>query len=406
MHAATRRLLARLLVSTLALAALAAPAARGWAQPADEGSPAPADDRIEKAKEFYERGSRYYAQGRYKDAVRELKAAYDLSGETILLYNIAKCYAKLAEFDRAIETYEDYLHLSPDLSASDRAEVERSIQELRQRKRELMPELVIRSTPRGAEIYIDDQTKLMGQTPDKFRIEPGPHKLYLRKKGYEPQEKPFVMPTGKPLVLEFDLKPVQDYGNIQIVANVTGARVFVDGKNVGITPYREMPSVRIGAHQVILEKAGFYRWEQRVEVEKGRTALVTAELKAIEELSSAPAVLGWTSLVFGALAMGGGATAYYFADQKFNDTDEFHTLHNLEIAGYVTGGVLLTLAVTLITYDIIREEPAADMDPTWRKRYGLAPPASSPPRLIPFVSVSPGARPGQGSALLGTTFSF
>lgn len=406
MHAATRLKLTRLLVVTVALAALAGPAPRALAQPADEGGGSdPRQDRIEQAKTHYEQGSRFYAQGRYKDAVRELKAAYDLSGETILLYNIAKCYDKLGEFDRAIETYGDYVHMSPDLSAADRAEVERSIQELRQRKREMLPELVIRSTPRGADIYIDDKTKLMGQTPDKFRVEPGPHKLYLEKKGYEPQEKPFVMPTGKPLVLEFDLKPVEEYGNIQIVANVAGARVFVDGKNVGITPYREMPSARIGAHQVILEKAGFYRWEQRVEVEKGRTALVTAELKPIEELSAAPAVLGWTSLVVGALAMGGGATAYYFAERKFNDTDDFRTLHNLEIAGYVTGGVLLTLAVTLITYDIIRDEPSADMDPTWRKRYGLAP-AEGRPTLRPFVSVAPDAGGGLGSALVGTSFSF
>ncbi len=383
-------------LATALLASLPAPPAQAQAEEREE--------RIERAKEHYERGSRFYAQGRYKEAVRELKAAYDLSGETILLYNLAKAYDKLGDFDLAIKSYIDYLDLSPTLSASDRGEVERSIEELRRRKRQLLPELVIRSNPRGADIFLDSKTKLLGQTPDKFRVDPGPHRVFLEKKGFEPVEKDFVMPAGKPLILEFELAPVEEYGNVQIIANVTGARVFIDGKNVGITPYREMPSLKLGPHQVILEKGGFERWEQRVEVSKGRTSLVTVEMKPIERPSGAPAVIGWTSFVLGSLAVGGGAVAYYFAEQQFNDTELFDTLHTLEIGGYVGGGVLLTLAATLITYDIVRDDPNDDMDPTWRAGYGAS--LLPPPRLVPLVGLTPGRDGRPAGGWLGAGYRF
>ena len=347
------RYISAFLCRTLVAALLLSFAREARAQPVSDRQ----DEKIERAKEHYERGSRFYGQGRYKDAVRELMAAYGLSRETILLYNIAKSWEKLGEFEKAIQSLQDYLDLSPSLSASDRSEVERGIQDLLRRKQEMMPELVIRSNPRGASIFIDTRTKLLGQTPDKFRIEPGPHRVCLEKKGFEPIEKDFVMPSGKPLILDFELSPAEEYGNIQIIANLSGARVFVNGKNVGITPYREMPSVKIGFHQVILEKDGYFRWEKRVEVHKGRTTLVLADLVPMEEPSSAPAVLGWTSLVLGGLCLGGAAVAYHFAQEQFNDTENFKTLHNLELGGYVSGGVLVTLAATLIVYDLVRDDP-------------------------------------------------
>ncbi|MBM4320508.1 MAG: PEGA domain-containing protein, partial [Deltaproteobacteria bacterium] len=306
------------------------------------------------------------------------------------------------DFDRAIRQYQDYIDLTPAIAESDKTEVERAIQDLLRRKEELLPELVISSNPRGADIYLDNRAKIRGQTPGKFRVEPGPHQLFLEKKGYEPLEKSFVMPTGKPLILEFELKPVEEYGNVQIVANVSGARVFIDGKNVGITPYSEMPQLKIGFHQVILEKEGYLRWEKRVEVNKGRTTLVTADLVLIEPPSSAPAVLGWTSLVLGGLCIGGAVVANHFAEQEFNDTEDFKTLHNLELTGYVSGGVLLTLATTLIVYDLVRD------DPTERQRQGeyaaRGTAGKQAATTIPRLSFA--LDPGWQALLLGAGFSF
>ncbi len=379
-----------LLVGFVVIATAWAPGA--WAQDQEA--------RMAKAKEHYELGRQYYGMGKYKEAIQELKAAYDLSGETTLLYNIAKSYEKLGDFDKAIQHYKDYLDLRLVIPAADRADVERAIAVLRKKKEELLPQLVIRSTPRGADIFIDTKTKLRGQTPDKFRLEPGPHTIYLEKKGFEAVEKSFVMPTGKPLILEFDLKPVEQRGNIQIIANVIGARVFIDGKNVGITPYREMPSVKVGTHQIILEKPGFFRWEKRIEVEPGRTALVEAKLVPKEKPSSAPAIIGWTSFVLGGLSLGGAAVAYHFAEQQFSDTEDFNTLHNLEFGGYVAGGVLMTLALTLITYDLVRDDPYDDMDENFTQHYsGLEPHGSWP--VHPVVVVAPGLGTGLG---LGASF--
>src|SRR5438477_6587823 len=67
-----------------------------------------ADDQ-EAAKAHFLAGSAYYEQANYADAVKEFNEAHRLSQRADLLYNIALCYERLEQYDKAIGALKQYL---------------------------------------------------------------------------------------------------------------------------------------------------------------------------------------------------------------------------------------------------------------------------------------------------------
>jgi len=110
-----------------------APAPKG-AEPGDAGtgeeavavdSGALTEARKAEAKQHFLDGRTHYAAGEFGDAADHFAKAYDLTHAPELLYNLARCYERLGEKERAAEQYEMYLRMSPD--AEDRVEVEQKI---------------------------------------------------------------------------------------------------------------------------------------------------------------------------------------------------------------------------------------------------------------------------------------
>jgi hypothetical protein len=359
-------------------------------------TPAPAEDAtaVDRAKRHYQQGSEAFSVGRFEEAIKELEEAYRLSGESVLLYNIAKAYEKLGGLEEAMRHYRDYLDLTRDVAEEDRAEVEKTIAALEERRRQTLPALTVRTAPEGAKVYIDTKARVAGQTPYKERIELGVHKLTVELKGFEVIEKEIEMIKDKPLVLDFELVAIQEFGEIQIVGNVNGARIFLDGKNIGITPLSEVQKVEVGVHRVHMEREDYFHYDVDVTVPKGRTALVNAQMTRIEPLSKAPGRLGWTSVILGSVAMLGAYGAAGWANGSlpllerpmYNDTDRYKQLEQGELWSWVGGGVLLGTGLTLIIYDGIRVPPQADKPP----------PEAIPPPVIP--EVPPPAKPGAPGA--------
>jgi len=67
-------------------------------------------------------------------------------------------------------------------------------------------------------------------------------------------------------------------GSLQILSRPTGAQVSIDGRLVGRTPL-VISDVRIGAHDVRIELAGFRRWVTSVQVTPGNRTRVAASLE-------------------------------------------------------------------------------------------------------------------------------
>jgi tetratricopeptide (TPR) repeat protein len=93
---------------------------------------APAAEPDPKGMELYQTGQAAYDGGDYREAIKSFKAAFDVLGDSNLLYNIAVCYDRLDEFDAAIEHYERYKAVADE---SEHAAVDRKIASARERKR-------------------------------------------------------------------------------------------------------------------------------------------------------------------------------------------------------------------------------------------------------------------------------
>lgn len=81
--------------------------------------PAPADDKVERAKQLYGEGKRYYDLGDYPHAIETWKQAYVLSAAPMLLFNIAQAHRLAGDCAQALKVYASYEREAGEVSNRD-----------------------------------------------------------------------------------------------------------------------------------------------------------------------------------------------------------------------------------------------------------------------------------------------
>jgi hypothetical protein len=77
---------------------------------------------------------------------------------------------------------------------------------------------------------------------------------------------------------EAPVRPAVGYLIVQ--STPKDARVRIDGREAGVTPYTV--EIRVGTHDVVIEKRGYKRWEASVEVKQSPRATVDARLEKLK----------------------------------------------------------------------------------------------------------------------------
>jgi tetratricopeptide (TPR) repeat protein len=108
----TPRTIAAAVVATVVLVSLRVDPV--WAQPADPAARA-------QAAAHTRQGQAYFGRGDYDRAIAEYQAAFDLSGEPSLIFNIGLCYDRTDRPEQALQTFQRYLDLAPSGSVADEA---------------------------------------------------------------------------------------------------------------------------------------------------------------------------------------------------------------------------------------------------------------------------------------------
>lgn len=338
-----------------------------------------------------EAGRKAYGAGDYEAAIGEFKAAYDLKATPGPLFNIAKSYERMARYEEAIDYYQQYLEAAP--SAPDRADVEEIVRRLQKSIRERYQEISISSDPPGADIYLDDRnTGLLGQTNSRFKIQPGPHKLFIDKNGFEPIERDFVMPDDKPLSLEFALKKIENSGTVTIKINVDGARIFIDGAIVGLSPYDQEKVLAAGKHQLQIEARGYPRYSREFEVLAGQVNPLNIVMEEYSPPVSDDTLSAWgrnlmiVGLIGGSLGVAGpflyqklimrrdlyselgpnidevqwgaGATesVYWGSANSTRDNSTLDTLQAIQVGSIIGGSVFVAAGLGFFIYKWARPE--------------------------------------------------
>jgi tetratricopeptide (TPR) repeat protein len=160
------------------LAALAAPARAGER---DQAPPTPATR--ERAKALFEEAEGYYRVREYEKALASYKESYLLAREPVLLFNIAQCYRQLGQLEEALKSYEAFLRDDPKSALRENAAAR--LAEIRDEiaRRATRGAIDIKTRQDPAEVFLDGEPK--GSSPLVIQdVEPGEHRLALRKAGF------------------------------------------------------------------------------------------------------------------------------------------------------------------------------------------------------------------------------
>jgi hypothetical protein len=141
----------------------------------------PSEADIKKASALFDEAEKKFKIGEYQLALADYKAAYLLTGEPALLFNIGQCHRFLGNDQEAIKSYKVFLRdANPD--GSSRAIAEKLIAELEGKSPSEQKATLEAKAPTGAEgaIFFLDGAPL-GPLPISTTIAPGKHNVELRK---------------------------------------------------------------------------------------------------------------------------------------------------------------------------------------------------------------------------------
>ncbi|MBI4213091.1 MAG: DUF3048 domain-containing protein [Chloroflexi bacterium] len=136
----------------------------------------------------------------------------------------------------------------------------------------------IETVPAGATVVLDD--KPLGATPLSIPSLPaGTHRLRLTAANYFDWDGEVEVPPGAPLAQRILLPPKP--GEIEVKSLVSGARIWLDGADVGPAPVGAM--VEAGERTIRVEAEGYDGWEVRL-------ALQPNERRALYVVPSGPSL--------------------------------------------------------------------------------------------------------------------
>jgi hypothetical protein len=266
-------------------------------------APAVAQDKnLETAKQYFDEGQNLYLQGKYTEAAEKFQKAYDTKSYPAFLFNVAVCHEKNRDFQKALDLYERYLKEDP--HSTDRALVLKRVAAIKSHLNPAgsqpttlptapppnLPQVntkglvVIETKPEGAAIYLEDKKRgIFTRTPYTGTMSDGPHTVIVELRKFKPERKTFQARHDRMVYLYFALSSEEYLGWIEVKANIPGADVYFDKREVGAvgrTPYTGF--LRPGKRQVIVERDGYAPYTAMLDVTAGKDHVVQVELKKVD----------------------------------------------------------------------------------------------------------------------------
>ena len=126
----------------------------------------------------------------------------------------------------------------------------------------------------GAAVFIDGS--LVGQTPLTEIVESGTHVVRVEHPSFDPWEESVSVAVDTMVTLAAELARVRAGLNIRV--DVPGARVLLDGQQVGVGDVTLDP-VRAGRHSLVVVTDDYGRYERTIRIPEGRLSLVEVAIR-------------------------------------------------------------------------------------------------------------------------------
>lgn len=263
-------------------------------------------DAAEQARFHDALARRYFEQARRTGrdrflelALREFFLEQRVAPNPRIVFNIAMCFRLLGRRPQAFHYYEEYLAGRDDDEERQRRATE-ALEELRPR----LALVEVTSEPSGATIYVDRvELGSWGQTPRTIALEPGEHRLLLRRPGYRQGEVTVEAAGGQQVSTSATLE--------QVVSQLTvrapeGATVEVRDTTGATAAAGDAPleaSIPPGDYSVTIESRRHRRWTELVRLEADQARVLEPALEALPapstQLTVTSTTLGATVLIDG-----------------------------------------------------------------------------------------------------------
>ncbi len=129
-----------------------------------------------EARVAFQEGVQNFGARRFAEALVSFQRAYRIRPHPSVMVNIANCYLALEQPLEAISWFERYLHDASGVTPEQRAQIERTVAEARQR----LATLNIQAIPPGVEVYIDGTSIGVAPLRGPREVAAGPHVIEAR----------------------------------------------------------------------------------------------------------------------------------------------------------------------------------------------------------------------------------
>ena len=329
---------------------------------------------IKKAKFHWGLGAKFFKNGKYPEALAEMRKANLAIPLPATVFNMARCYQEMGQYAEAVEYFQQYMEEGDNKKKLKRTEealaelipkafgsveitcdpaganvqiagigagpcpfVKEQVRagkwiviasaqghtDARQQMTILPGErnkvaltlkrpglLSVTTEPAGAKVYLDG--KLSGESPlDKVELPEGAHALGVVMDGFREDKRTVEIPGGDSIKLAIKLE--RRGGALKLTSAPVGASIFVDGTEVGSTPLKGF-HLDEGDHKLRVEKGMHVSWARAVEIKDQQALELHAELP-----SKLPT---WLAAGAAGLAAVGGAVALLSAQGAYTDRDD------------------------------------------------------------------------------------
>ncbi|HEX4406548.1 MAG TPA: PEGA domain-containing protein [Polyangia bacterium] len=237
-------------------------------------SPATLASSAAAARLHFQQGVALYQDRNYDAALAEFLGAYGISHEPVVLYNLGLTYKALFRYSEAVDALDRYLGESgPKISKERRLDVERVVSELKS----LLADVTIVVRPADAAVVVDGRAVTLG-IEGIVKLSPGTHVVEASARGYTGDKRALTVVAGTPQTLSLVLAEIPHTARIKIAATQLGARVAIDGKDVGSSPVEV--ELAVGGHQVEVSAPGYAPDRSELTVAAGQSRTVTVTLES------------------------------------------------------------------------------------------------------------------------------
>lgn len=238
---------------------------------ADAGAPAANDKRA-----LMTEGARLAGRGDYKGAAAQFeKAAVLAPTDANIFFNLGQIYEQ-SNPGRCILRYNRFLQLESDSSDAPaaRAAITACTNKLKNAGAIHITDLL----PPAHIILIDGVAVTEG--PSVLPMAPGEYTVHVDALDHDPFDQKITITAGQTTQVAIKLVAQATYGTLTIKVNRPGATITIDGQPHGIAPLAAPLRMTTGKHLVVIEAAGFHKWQRNVTIEKELEEEIDAQLQA------------------------------------------------------------------------------------------------------------------------------